>query len=177
VASSRIRQIKPDQLLHATRSLIEHHEAQGRPKQAYLRRSVSTAYYALFHYLCWETACHLLPDGDAAERLGLVRSIDHSAFKRVCEWIANPKNAPPNVRLMVSALASTEGILNVALAFPDLQQARHDADYNHMIGFSKPAAIELVDAAELAIQSMKYQKKLKRQKFYTLVAMEIKKVQ
>lgn len=150
---------------------------QGRPKQSFLRRAVSTAYYALFHYLCWQTACHLLPEGTIELRLRLVRSIDHASIRRVCEWIANPAGAPEHVRAMVDLLAETTGILNVALAFPDLLQARHQADYNHLGGFSKPAATQLIDDAEAAIRDMRYQKKVKKQMFFTLVAMEIKKVQ
>ncbi len=176
-ADPLVRQIKPEKLLEAARDLIEHHEGQGRPRQTYLRRAVSTAYYALFHYLCWQTACHLLPNGTVADRLAVVRSIDHSSLRRVCEWIANPTSAPAHVRGLISNLAKTTGILNVALAFRDLLQARHEADYDHFGGFSKPAASEHVQAAEAAIRDMTHQKKSKKQIFYALVAMEIKKVQ
>jgi hypothetical protein len=82
-----------------------------------------------------------------------------------------------HVRGLVSALGGTAGVLNVALAFPDLQQARHQADYDHFGGFSKPAANQYVEAAEAAIRGMKYQKRVKKQMFFALVAMEIKKVQ
>lgn len=78
---------------------------------------------------------------------------------------------------MVEVLGSTDGILNVALAFPDLLQARHEADYDHFGGFSKPAATQHVAAAEAAIRGMKHQKMAKREMFFALVAMEIKKVQ
>jgi hypothetical protein len=176
VAPPPIRQIKPEKLLEAARFLIEHHEGQGRPRQSYLRRAVSTAYYALFHSLCWGATCHLLPDGTLREQLALARSIDHAALKQVCEWIANPRQAPTHVRDIVAVLGATDGILNVALAFPDLLQARHQADYDHLGGFSKPAAVQYVDAAETAIRGMKYQKPAKKQAFFALVAMQAKKV-
>jgi uncharacterized protein (UPF0332 family) len=176
-STSAIRQIKPEKLLEAARYLIDHQPAQGRPRQSYLRRAVSTAYYALFHYLCFATACHLLPNGSLEQRLRIVRSIDHASLRRVCEWIANPNGAPLHVRSMATSLAATNGILNVALAFPDLLQARHEADYDHLCGFSKPAALQHIEAAEAAIRGMKYQKNEKKQMFFALVALEIKKAQ
>lgn len=172
-----VRQIRPAHLIEAARFLIDHHEAQGRPRQAYLRRAVSTAYYALFHYLCWETSCHLLPDGTTDERLAVVRSIDHGAVRKVCEWIADPRGAPAHVGRIVGALTATTGILNLALAFPDLQQARHEADYDHLRGFSKPEAIQFVDAAETAVQSLRAQTRARKAMLFALIAMEIKKVQ
>jgi hypothetical protein len=78
---------------------------------------------------------------------------------------------------MVRWLGATNGVLNLALAFPDLLEARHRADYDHFGGFSKPAAIQHIDAAETAIRGMRYQKKAKRETFFALVAMEIKKTQ
>jgi hypothetical protein len=118
----------------------------------------------------------LLPNGATAERLKVVRSIDHGSLERVCRWISNPAGAPEHVRDIVKELGSTVGILNVALAFPDLLQARREADYDHFAGFSKPAALQYIDAAESAIRDMRYQKKAKKEVFYALLAMEIKKV-
>ncbi len=138
---------------------------------------MSTAYYALFHYLCSETAKHLLPNASADEQMRLVRSVDHACIRRVCEWIANPPRAPEHIRALVETLGATDGVLNVALAFPDLLQARHQADYDHFGGFSKPAAVQHIEAAEAAIRAMRYQKRAKKQVLYALVAMEIKKVQ
>lgn len=115
-------QIDPKKLLDTAKSLLDHQAAQGRPRQAFVRRSISTAYYAFFHALCWGTVCHLLPDGTAEDRLSLARSIDHATLRKVCEWIANPSASPLHVRGVVTQLASKNGVLNIALAFPDLLQ-------------------------------------------------------
>lgn len=155
---------------------MEHHPAAGRPRQSYLRRAVSTAYYALFHYLCTATAGCLLANRATEEQLHLVRSIDHATLRQVCEWIANPSSAPVHIRGMVGSLATKPGVLNVALAFPDLMQARHQADYDHVNGFSKPVAVQHIDAAEAAIQGMKYQRRATKEAFFTLVVMQVKRV-
>jgi len=52
-----------------------------RPKQASLRRAVSSAYYALFHLLAWEVSRNWKRP---AERVTLARMLDHSPMKKVC---------------------------------------------------------------------------------------------
>ena len=77
---------------------------------------------------------------------------------------------------MAALLGGTAGILNVALAFLDVLQARHDADYDHFARFSKPSAIQYVEAAEAAVRGMRSQQRAKKQMFFALVAMQIRKV-
>jgi hypothetical protein len=43
--------------------------------------------------------------------------------------------------------------------------------------FSKPTAVQHIEAAATAIRAMKAQKKARKETFFALVAMEIKKVQ
>jgi hypothetical protein len=97
----------------------------NHPEQAWLRRSVSTSYYALFHLLvgdavqCW--------NGSAGTRLGLERAFGHDNMNKVSHavsqgsWKAWSDPSPP---------APAE-LKSVAKAFVSLQQARHHADYNN----------------------------------------------
>jgi len=61
-----------------------------RPKQASLRRAVSTAYYALFHLLIREAARNWKR---ADQRRALARTFDHSRMKKASQRIANSKLA------------------------------------------------------------------------------------
>lgn len=45
-------------------------------------------------------------------------------------------------------------ILDAALAFTSLYDARHDADYNHLADFSRAATLSLVDLAQHAIAKL-----------------------
>jgi uncharacterized protein (UPF0332 family) len=170
-------QIKPEKLIETAWALVEHHAAQGRPKQSNLRRGVSTAYYAVFHAIGWSVVTHLLPSGRRADRFALARSVDHSAIKKVCGWIANPKSAPANVVPLVETLAANAAMLNIALVFLDLMEARHRADYDHTATFAKPTAIRHVDDAESVIAALGGVATGIREGFCALIALEARKVQ
>lgn len=45
-------------------------------------------------------------------------------------------------------------VLDAALAFTSLYDARHDADYNHLADFSRAATLSLVDLAQDAIAKL-----------------------
>jgi hypothetical protein len=67
-----------DELLQQAKELV--HNNPGNSTQAYLRRSVSSAYYALFHLLIFD-AC--LNWSNAISRSGLARMFDHGVMKKV----------------------------------------------------------------------------------------------
>src|SRR5580658_9893529 len=91
----------------------------ANPKQANLRRAVSTAYYALFHLLIDEAVGKWAIE---RQRSALARTFDHARMKRVCEDVVkNTKsgaNLPPD-------------LTTVANNFILLQQHRHRADYDN----------------------------------------------
>jgi len=97
----------------------------GNPRQASLRRAVSTAYYALFHLLIEEAA--LLWQGSAESRTGIERGFQHGPMKNISrqfrkpsweDWHGNQQPLPPALR-------------QVASAFVYLQEERHAADYDN----------------------------------------------
>jgi hypothetical protein len=94
--------------------------------EAHVRRSVSAAYYALFHLLVRDAILNWKhPD----HRSRLARTFDHKRMKDASTAILkeignvwNPQAADPDPeRFKLST---------VAQAFVDLQQARHRADYD-----------------------------------------------
>src|SRR4051812_484040 len=97
-----------------------------RPKQASLRRAVSTAYYALFHLLVREATAAIV--SDARLRQLVPRAFDHSEMKQACRPFA--AGALPDHLKAVTAAVVPDDLKYVADAFIQLQQARHEADYN-----------------------------------------------
>jgi uncharacterized protein (UPF0332 family) len=85
--------------------------------QATLRRSVSTAYYALFHLII-ETACENWPE---SQRSRVARQFEHKRMKDVSAAIADRRPAVPS--------PAQAGLIVVANTFVQLQQNRHTADY------------------------------------------------
>ncbi len=99
--------------------------APKRPKQANLRRAVSSAYYSLFHLLVHEAALHLLRgSAQAPYRKGLTRAFTHTDMKKASNALIGgtlPVYGPITIPADLRA---------VARAFVDLQEARHRADYD-----------------------------------------------
>lgn len=109
--------IDPDWLLRSARDP----RGPGRPNQTDLRRSIFNLYYSLFHEVCRQTA-DLHVGASAAvrgsQRYRLIyRSIDHRQAKSVFADLA--KYGSPG------SVAATLGQV-----FVDLQDARHEADYD-----------------------------------------------
>ena len=68
---------------------------KSRPKQASLRRSVSAAYYALFHLLVDAAARRLVSAADRKPlRNCLARAFDHGLMKRVALQFAEQSLSP-----------------------------------------------------------------------------------
>ena len=112
-----------DDLLVLANSLAN--PAVTDPEQVWLRRSVSTAYYAVFHLLVGEAVQAW--SGSAPARLGLERAFEHRNMKEVSRairygywkgWSTPAPSVPAELRA-------------VAIAFYDLQEARHQADYDN----------------------------------------------
>jgi len=99
-----------------------------RPKQANLRRAVSTAYYALFHLLVSEAVSYWRIE---RQRAALARSFDHRKMKGACSSCRSP----------VAELKA------VAEAFVILQQSRHLADYDNSKAWTRVDAVTEVTRA------------------------------
>ena len=159
-----------DQLLEQARQLAELDPT--RPRQANLRRAVSSAYYALFHLLVHEGSTLIAGDPrqelDAAICFGLRRWYDHAKMKRASEWFQG-KKTPVSVEALLPAAATVRGqpqpaqahlgtstpgeLRRVADAFVDLQQQRHVADYDlRAPPFDRQSTLVWVERAERAFE-------------------------
>jgi hypothetical protein len=140
----------------------------------WLRRSVSTAYYALFHCISLEGSRSLLPSGTAEQQMWLARAFGHREVKTCCEWIGGRRGAiQPSVRPIVRALKQTV-FLDVADSFCELQEARHRADYDHFALFSKATVGALVADARTAIATIVSAAPPEREAFFSLLAIRAK---
>jgi hypothetical protein len=162
--------IDPLKLLEAAREFAAHQGGRGRPRPVWLRRSVSTSYYALYHCVCREAAKSLLPHGNHRQQLNLARAFRHNDLKAACEWVAGRSGKiDRSVKPLVDSLKPTP-LVGVAASFCDLQQARHRADYDHLASFSKATVVAHVDDAEKAMQAMVGATDRQRQAFFSLLA-------
>lgn len=129
-------------------SLAGHLSARERrrPRQASLRRSVSTSYYALFHLLTSEAARLVAPSCAVPATQKIQRWFDHAEMKRVCGMFSTSA-APKQITAILDAPVSSD-LQSVAQAFIKLQEARHDADYDLETVWTKLTAQEFVQVAK-----------------------------
>ena len=124
-----------------------------RPSQASLRRAVSAAYYALFHLLVHD-ATRLMLRGNARApiRHTLGRAFRHSTMKTVAQRFAT-STPPTKLERALNAQPIQPALADVATTFGDLQQARHEADYDLGRRFSRAEVLHLIDRTEQAFDN------------------------
>jgi uncharacterized protein (UPF0332 family) len=116
-----------------------------RPKQASLRRAISTAYYALFHLLTTSAATNWKHVG---QRAGLARAFDHRRMREASDKIANRQYRGQNA-VVVTRLRV------VAKAFTGLQQDRNTADYDGSRQWSRREVLGQIELAASAFENWK----------------------
>jgi uncharacterized protein (UPF0332 family) len=141
----------PDDLLEQAQHLAQ--REPRRPRQASLRRAVSSAYYALFHLLISEAVKNWKRP---KERFTLARMFNHEPMGRVCTkkrdelrsyFAANPPPPPgPDYDRNRDLLIVTE-------TFADMLQHRHTADYDGAKAWSRVEVWERIDAVTDAFAS------------------------
>jgi len=131
-----------DELISHANFLVDLN-APDDPKQVDLRRAVSAAYYSLFHLLTSEAARNWRHDRHQSR---FARIFDHRPMKVCSSNIASKQPPSDATKLVVFAKLKV-----VAESFVNLQQARHDADYDNSRVWSRTQAYEEIVKAEVAI--------------------------
>jgi uncharacterized protein (UPF0332 family) len=135
-----------DDLLAQALGLV--HREPKNPKQASLRRAVSTAYYALFHLLISEAVANW---NRVPLRAALERAFDHGVMKAAANRIQDARRFPftgEDPRIVASLRA-------VAKTFAELQEKRHIADYDNATFWTRTEALAWVKSAEQAFATWK----------------------
>ena len=135
-----------DALLQQAFLLVQ--KERKNPKQASLRRAVSTTSYALFHLLISEATANR---SSPQLRTALGRAFDHSTMKSASNRILDSRHCPfpgedPTVVNKLKA---------VARRFARLQEQRHVADYDNTTPWTRTDALKEVEDAELAFKDWK----------------------
>lgn len=132
--------IKSSDLIAAAFDLVEA-GSRGRPREANLRRAVSTAYYAMFH--CLALCCADLLVGSAGSNRSepawrqAYRALEHGAARQRCNRTAIIQKFPEEIR-------------EFADRFVGMQQKRHQADYATEVDTNKVAVLQdIIAVAEV----------------------------
>jgi uncharacterized protein (UPF0332 family) len=141
----------PDHLLEQAHHLAN--REPKRPRQASLRRSISTAYYALFHLLISEATLNWKR---ADQRPLLARFFEHGKMKSAsdkqrieCTRFLNSRPPPP----AGPQLDCMRHLHLVADTFFEAQHERHTADYDNAERWTRTDALSLIAKVDTAFQS------------------------
>lgn len=132
-----------------------------RPRQASLRRAVSTAYYALFHFIGEEASKMFVgASSQARMRRDLARrAIAHTRLKDVCNEFQ--KRTPRDLLKpywITTGVAESSDLKTICVNLIELQEARHSADYDFSASVSRLDALDACDKADRAMQAWRTMK-------------------
>jgi uncharacterized protein (UPF0332 family) len=151
-----------DELLRTARRLLSRSTGQrGRLPGATIRRSISTTYYALFHFLVDDAGRFLIGSESkyGHRRRVLGRAFTHAgmrlAFEKVRGTVVDASVAdlirPTGSK--AADVASPDFARQMATAFLEAQSQRHDADYDLNKGLSALDAHRVANEVEAAIST------------------------
>lgn len=123
--------MNPLHLLTAALVLAEHDDI-GRPRQALLRRAISTAYYAIFHCLSQSNADVLIGSSRRGSDawMAAYRQLDHRLAYTRCEQ-SSVAYFPANVK-------------RFAVVLRNMKELREEADYNPGATFSRIDVYQMI---------------------------------
>ncbi len=147
--ADRIGRLKysEDLIRHAIRLLGN--TAKSESGTADLRRAVSAAYYGLFHHLSEAAVQQIAPQVSLETANRIHRWLDHQEIKRICIEFAKIHLNHPLRDLLGDS--SSVAMQTVAVAFIQLQEARHSADYDMGYQLNWEDARQLIAVAAKAI--------------------------
>ena len=153
----------PDDLL-----LIAHQLAsgvvgnrRGRPRQAELRRAVSTAYYALFHTLA-RCGADLVAGSTKQHRSAwrqAYRALDHGETRKRCTQKTRLAEFPTEIQVFADA-------------FVRLQRLRHWADYDPLSMFHRSLVLQWIDEVDNSISGFNSVARAERKAFAVYVLLK-----
>jgi uncharacterized protein (UPF0332 family) len=117
-----------------------------RPRQASPRRAISSAYYALFHLLIHQATLRVIRN--PALRHKFSRAFEHADMKSASRAFASAQ--PARLAALTGGLPIPPQLQTLAATFVELQQARHEADYNVAARFTRVEAEDLIGLARQA---------------------------
>jgi hypothetical protein len=125
-----------------------------KPKQANLRRALSAAYYAVFHYLVHEACCVQMGSQhtQASYRHVLARAFTHVIMKQACVSFGGGTLRAAVAKGLPTAPGAAyripQPIRDLAAMFVDLQDRRHLADYDLTERFIRSDVLMLIENAK-----------------------------
>ncbi len=139
-------------LIEISRGMLTKLHSSGAPPQSILRRCTSNAYYALFHCLC-NGGARILHNHDNSRKFS-ARAFKHDRMYSIFDKDFNSNILSDDRKRFRHFYNENvlEKIVDLSNSFTQLQNKRHQADYDFEISFKKSEVIESLVDAENAIK-------------------------
>jgi uncharacterized protein (UPF0332 family) len=160
--------LNPEHLFEQAEKLIT--PQAGRPRQVGIRRSISAAYYAIFHATITAAADKFVGVSNRGNsRYGLVyRSVSHVWLRDLCKEVQK-QTLPNKFRSFVPNTGFGRNIVAFAEMAVELQEKRHSADYDVMIRINRSDAVVAIATARAALKRFQKANKTRRVAFLSLL--------
>jgi hypothetical protein len=155
-----------EELLQQSRSLAT--VDPRKPQQVNLRRAVSSAYYALFHFLV-DQACRSLIGTQHRQlsfRNVLARAFEHGTMKEACKSFAGGTLKAAVAKGLPAKFRISTDVQGVARTFVELQEKRHIADYDRSERFRRADVLALIRQVDRAMVRYREIKSSTQKRFF-----------
>lgn len=161
--------LNSDHLLEQALRLVQPPVA-GPPRQVDVRRAIPAAYYAVFHHLLTAVADAYVgrTKRNSTEYSLVYRSVDHGVLRQLCRE-AVKANMPEKYRRHLPRIGLGPNIQAFAETFIELQDSRHQADYDPFGRLKTSDVKAAVAAAYTAIARFDRASAARRKAFLTLL--------
>lgn len=161
--------LNPDHLLEQADRLAATPRV-GAPRQADLRRAISSAYYGVFHAIVTEAADDLVGRSHRqTPRYELAyRSVDHRSLRRICEEVQKRQLSDKYTKYEPHGGFGPD-IKTLAAAVTDLQEKRHSADYDPLFRVKQSDAALAVATGRTALARLRRSTPVRRKAFLMLI--------
>jgi uncharacterized protein (UPF0332 family) len=159
-------------LIEQAELLRDSRQTGGLLRQANRRRAISTAYYAVFHFLLTAVADEFVGKGGRrSSRYALVyRSIDHNDVKTLCEIARKDEiRADSKYFKYVPEDGFGPSIKEFATLTLELREKRHEADYDPSYWAKLADVNAAIEAARTAIEKFPRAGTKRRKAFLSLL--------
>lgn len=142
----------------------------GAPRQADLRRAISSSYYGIFHAIVTEAADVFVgkTQRDSPRYALVYRSIDHRSLRAICEDVVKP-TLPAKYLKYEPRGGFGSDLIALATAVAELQEKRHLADYDPLFRVSMSDAVLAVGTGRTALARFKSASRERQKAFLSLV--------
>jgi hypothetical protein len=162
--------LNPRHLLQQAERLLEPANSSGLVRQADRRRAISSAYYAVFHFMLAALADEFVgkTERKTARYALAYRSIDHGSLAKLCKVVSNPRS-----RDKLAPFASDDGfgadIERFASLMAQVKEKRTAADYDPSHWVTIKDSRQAITDAGSAIEGFKKASVARRHAFLTLL--------